>query len=173
MLICAAGPRPATMRLALSGTQGLRSDRHRYRLRWPRTTKVSTSPAPAPLIIALGLVQSRQPPTAPTSNLHSARRNPPRIPSRSFLHWRLSDAGPKPRCSPRRPSLAGIRNPSQLRTQCSQATYSMTSSICADRDGEIDRPSASAVLLLTITWNFDGCSTGRLAGIAPLMILST
>ena len=114
MLICAAGPRPATMRLALSGTQGLRSDRHRYRLRWPRTTKVSTSPAPAPLIIALGLVQSRQPPTAPTSNLHSARRNPPRIPSRGFLHWRLSDAGPKPRCSPRRPSSAGIRNPSQL-----------------------------------------------------------
>ena len=40
----------------------------------------------------------------------------PRATSRGFLPWRLSDAGPKPRCPRPRPSSAGIRNPSQKRT---------------------------------------------------------
>jgi len=35
----------------------------------------------------------------------------PRATSRGFLPWRLSDAGPKPRCPRPRPSSAGIRNP--------------------------------------------------------------
>ena len=36
----------------------------------------------------------------------------PRATSRGFVPWRLSDAGPQPRCSRPRPSSAGIRNPS-------------------------------------------------------------
>src|SRR5712691_6908201 len=51
--------------------------------------------------------------------------------------------------------------------------YSMTSSICASSDGEGVRPRACAVFILSTTWNLVGCSTGRLAGFAPLMILST
>src|SRR6266568_682445 len=51
--------------------------------------------------------------------------------------------------------------------------YSITSSICASSDGEIVRPSACAVLILSTVWNFVGCSTGRSPGFAPLMILST
>jgi hypothetical protein len=35
------------------------------------------------------------------------------------------------------------------------------------------RLSAFAVLRLMASWNFVGCSTGRSAGRAPLMILST
>ena len=73
MLICAAGPRPATMRLALSSTQDLRSARDRYRLRWPHITKVSRSAPAAPSIIAFACAQFRQPPRTPTSNPHSAR----------------------------------------------------------------------------------------------------
>ena len=51
--------------------------------------------------------------------------------------------------------------------------YSITSSACASNVGEIVRPSASAVFILITTSNFVGCSTGRSAGFAPLMILST
>ena len=54
----------------------------------------------------------------------------PRATSRGFVPWRLSDAGPQPRCSRPRPSSAGIRNPSQTRTcgVCSarSASLSMT-----------------------------------------------
>jgi hypothetical protein len=121
MLICAAGPRPATMRLASITAQGLRSTQDRYRLRQPRITKVSTSPAPAPLIIAIGLIKSRPPLSASTSNPHSAQRSS-RIHSRGFFLWRLSDAGPKPPSSAHRPSSAGIRNPSQNRTLAVQTT---------------------------------------------------
>src|SRR5262249_26159304 len=51
--------------------------------------------------------------------------------------------------------------------------YSMISSICASNAGEIVNPSACAVFRLITAWSLVGCSTGRSAGLAPLMILST
>jgi len=51
--------------------------------------------------------------------------------------------------------------------------YSMISSICASNAGEIVNPSARAVFRFITAWSLVGCSTGRSAGLAPLMILST
>src|SRR5262249_26459691 len=59
---------------------------------------------------------------------------------------------------------------------CTAAKYhchSMISSAWASNVDEIVRPSARAALTFKTTWNFVGCSTGKLAGFAPLMILST
>src|SRR5262249_17480022 len=53
------------------------------------------------------------------------------------------------------------------------ASHSITSSAWASNVGDIVRPSAWAVFVFNTTWNFVGCSTGRVAGFAPLMILST
>jgi len=53
------------------------------------------------------------------------------------------------------------------------ADYSITSSARCRNEGGIVRPSALAVLRLTTSSNFVGCSTGKLAGLAPLRILST
>src|SRR4029079_1237592 len=52
-------------------------------------------------------------------------------------------------------------------------SYSITSSARASSDGGTANPRAFAVLRLTISSNFVGCSTGRSAGFAPLRILST
>src|SRR5262249_56900049 len=49
----------------------------------------------------------------------------------------------------------------------------MISSICASNAGEIVNPSACAVFRLITAWSVVGCWTGRSAGLAPLMILST
>jgi hypothetical protein len=174
MLICAAGPRPATMRLASITAQGLRSTQDRYRLRQPRITKVSTSPAPAPLIIAIGLIKSRPPLSASTSNPHSAQRSS-RIHSRGFFLWRLSDAGPKPPSSAHRPSSAGIRNPSQKQTHALQqmASYSINSSARSRKASEIVSPSTLAILRLITSSYLVGCSTGRSAGLSPLRMRAT
>ncbi len=51
--------------------------------------------------------------------------------------------------------------------------YSMISSICESNTGEIVNPSACAVFRFITAWSLVGCSTGRSAGLAPLMILST
>jgi Putative restriction endonuclease len=50
---------------------------------------------------------------------------------------------------------------------------SITSSARASRAGGIVRPSAAAALRLITSSNFEGCSTGKSAGLAPLRILST
>jgi hypothetical protein len=52
------------------------------------------------------------------------------------------------------------------------AVHSITSSARASSVGGISRPSALAALRLMTSWNFDACSTGRSAGLAPLRILS-
>jgi hypothetical protein len=51
--------------------------------------------------------------------------------------------------------------------------HSMTSSARSRNASEIVRPSALAVLRLTISSNLVGCSTGRSAGFAPLRIFAT
>src|SRR5262249_4120935 len=51
--------------------------------------------------------------------------------------------------------------------------HSITSSARASTEGGIVRPSALAVLRLISKRSFVGCSTGRSAGLAPLMILAT
>src|SRR5947209_20454421 len=51
--------------------------------------------------------------------------------------------------------------------------HSITSSARASSEAGMSRPSVFAVLRLMTSSNFVGCSTGRSAGLAPLMILST
>jgi hypothetical protein len=52
----------------------------------------------------------------------------------------------------------------------SDKPYSMTSSARARRDGGISRPSDFAVFRLIASRNFEGCSIGSSAGLAPLRI---
>src|SRR5262245_5713550 len=65
------------------------------------------------------------------------------------------------------------RRRAEQRDEVAPPHQSITSSICASSDGEIVSPSASAVFMLSTTWNLVGCSTGRSAGLAPLISLST
>jgi hypothetical protein len=51
--------------------------------------------------------------------------------------------------------------------------HSITWSARCKRDGGIVRPRALAVLRLMTSSNLVGCSTGKVAGFAPLRILST
>jgi hypothetical protein len=53
------------------------------------------------------------------------------------------------------------------------AVHSITSSARTKKVSAIARPSALAVLRLTISSNFVGCSIGRSAGLAPLRMRST
>src|SRR3954470_274607 len=59
------------------------------------------------------------------------------------------------------------------RTSFAWRTHSITSSARASSVGGTSRPSALAVLRFMTNSNFVGCSTGRSAGLAPLIILST
>src|SRR5262249_53370970 len=68
---------------------------------------------------------------------------------------------------PRRISRVGSRRDERA------ALHSITSSARAKNVSGIMRPNALAVLRLTISSNFVGCSIGRSAGFAPLKILST
>jgi hypothetical protein len=49
----------------------------------------------------------------------------------------------------------------------------MTRSAGGRSAGEMVRPSAFAARRFTTSSNFEGCSTGRSAGLAPFKILST
>src|SRR6478672_11705551 len=51
-----------------------------------------------------------------------------------------------------------------------QDRYSITSSAVASSEGGIVRPSAFALLRLTISSNLVGCSTGRSPGFAPFLL---
>src|SRR5258708_38109465 len=51
-----------------------------------------------------------------------------------------------------------------------QDRYSITSSAVASSEGRIVRPSAFALLRLTISSNLVGCSTGRSPGFAPFLL---
>src|SRR5262245_41129632 len=64
-------------------------------------------------------------------------------------------------------SLLGPDFHRQDRASFAWRTHSITSSARASSDGGIVRPSALAVIRLMTRSNFVGCSTGRLAGIAP------
>src|SRR5258705_9514558 len=68
------------------------------------------------------------------------------------------------RTSPARSAMSG---------KCHEETfldYSITSSAVASSEGGMVRPSAFAVLRLTISSNLVGCSTGRSPGLAPFRI---
>ena len=72
--------------------------------------------------------------------------------------------------------VCAINGPEQVQQSACRKpvrNYSITSSARASSEGGMVRPSALAVLRLTINSNFDGCSTGSSAGLAPFRILST
>src|SRR5262245_25288067 len=72
------------------------------------------------------------------------------------------------RADGKRPHRRPTQNGNQL-----PPPHSITSSARASTVGGIVRPSAFAVLRLMTSSNLVGCSTGRVAGLAPLRILST
>src|SRR5262245_12954672 len=61
----------------------------------------------------------------------------------------------------------------EQRDELAPSDHSITSSATASSPGGKTRPSAFAVVRLTMSSNLVGCSTGRLAGFAPRSILST
>ena len=77
----------------------------------------------------------------------------------NYRHARLR-RGPK-----RRQRGGGVDQREEL-----AASHSMTSSARARIDGGTFKPSVSAVLRLTTSWNVVGCSTGRSEGFSPLRI---
>ena len=89
----AAGPRPATVRLAQTSSQCIKETLNRYLPLPSSATRPANSVAPKPQIIARNRVRPRRSHKPSRSNLHSAPPTP-RIPYRGFLPWRLSDAGP-------------------------------------------------------------------------------
>jgi len=88
----AAGPRPATVRLAQTSSQCIKETFNRYLPLPSSATRPANSVAPKPQIIARNRVRPRRSHKPSRSNLHSAPQPP--IPYRGFLPWRLSDAGP-------------------------------------------------------------------------------
>src|SRR4030088_2904581 len=75
--------------------------------------------------------------------------------------------------APDKQTFSGSVCMSQRGTKGDIVSYSITSSARRRIDGGMVRPSALAVLRLTPSSNLIGCCTGRSAGFAPLMILST
>src|SRR5262245_52275664 len=59
------------------------------------------------------------------------------------------------------------------RTSFAWRTHSITSSVSASSVGGMIKPIVLAVVRLTTSSNFVGCSIGRSAGFAPRKILST
>ena len=98
-----------------------------------------------------------------------------------YLHCATTAKGQKRRFE-RAPTTSGL--PRQADTSASVgmsqsvpatevASYSITSSARASKEGGTVRPSALAVFMLITSSNLVGCSTGRSEGLAPLRILST
>src|SRR5262245_44220679 len=98
----------------------------------------------------------------------SSERQVEHLSQRASLQYPLKLTGVLPRCTGR---LGGANSGPMHRSK--RRAYSITSSARASRDGGAVRPSALAVLRLMTSSNFVGCSTGKLAGLAPLRILST
>src|SRR5262249_47163138 len=56
------------------------------------------------------------------------------------------------------------------RDELAASDHSMTSSASASSDGDTVSPCIRAVWTFTTSWNFDGCTTGKSAGLAPFRI---
>src|SRR5262245_41483183 len=69
------------------------------------------------------------------------------------------------------PPVSANSRPEQV--QQTEQAYSITSSACCRNGSGMVRPSAFAVLRLTISWNLVGSWTGRSPGLAPLRMRST
>src|SRR5262245_65810793 len=82
------------------------------------------------------------------------------------------DAADLPRTCRERPRSRPTEQRDEL-APLHRCDHSITSSAWASNVGETDRPSDFAVFILMTNWNFVGCSTGKLAGWVPLMILWT
>ena len=68
---------------------------------------------------------------------------------------------------------AAIRHTATEQRDELAALHSITSSARASNVGAISKPMALAVLRLTISSNFVGCSTGRSSGLAPRRTLAS
>ena len=108
----AAGPRPATVRLAQTSSQCIKEILNRYLALPSSATRPANSVAPKPQIIARNRVRPRRSHKPSRSNLHSAPQPPASLTAVSFPGGFRTPA-PVQAASSR---LAVIRNPSQLRT---------------------------------------------------------
>ena len=113
--IIVAGSRPAAAVLAQRRYFDCDTSVELHRLLHASITDTGRSRVSISSTVLFDPIDSRRPPNVPRPNRHRARSTASRIPSRDFLLWRFSNAGPQPRSSPRRPSRAGIRKPSKKR----------------------------------------------------------
>src|ERR1700738_932682 len=112
----AAGPRPATVRLAQTSSQCIKETLNRYLPLPSSATKPTNSVAPKPQIIARNRVRPRRSHKPSRSNLHSAPQPPASLTAVSFPGGFRTPA-PVQAASSR---WAVIRNPSQERTHAPQ-----------------------------------------------------
>jgi hypothetical protein len=96
-------------------------------------------------------------------------QRPDRRTRRALLHLSYSCASP---CGPTM-LVTHDPEPSSLQRSNLQDFHSITSSALSRMAGGSSRPSTLAVLRLTVSSRRVGCSTGRSAGLAPLMMRST
>jgi hypothetical protein len=108
----AAGPRPATVRLAQTSSQCIKETFNRYLPLPSSATRPANSVAPKPQIIARNRVRPRRSHKPSRSNLHSAPQPPASLTAVSFPGGFRTPA-PVQAASSR---WAVIRNPSQQRT---------------------------------------------------------
>src|ERR1700676_3905665 len=116
----AAGPRPATVRLAQTSSQCIKETLNRYLPLPSSATKPANSVAPKPQIIARNRVRPRRSHKPSRSNLHSAPQPPVSLTAVSFPGGFRTPA-PVQAASSR---WAVIRNPSQKAT-CRTPAFSL------------------------------------------------
>jgi hypothetical protein len=112
----AAGPRPATVRLAQTSSQCIKETFNRYLPLPSSATRPANSVAPKPQIIARNRVRPRRSHKPSRSNLHSAPQPPASLTAVSFPGGFRTPA-PVQAASSR---WAVIRNPSQQQTHAAQ-----------------------------------------------------
>ena len=166
----AAGPRPATVRLAQTSSQCIKETFNRYLPLPSSATRPANSVALKPQIIARNRVRPRRSHKPSRSNLHSAPQPPVSLTAVSFPGGFRTPA-PVQADRPDGPSSETLhtRRPTALQ----QSNYSITSSAVASSTCGMVRPSALAVLRLITSSNLVGSSIGRSPGLAPFKILST
>ena len=166
--IIVAGSRPAAAVLAQRWYFDCDTSVELHRLQHASITDTGRSRVSTSSPVLLDPIGSHRPPDL-RPNRHRARSAASRIPSRDFLLWRFSNAGPSRRVrravrhGPASENLHNSRHPN----------YSITCVALAMTEAGISIPSERAVIILITKSNWLGCSTGMSVGRPPFNILST
>ena len=165
--IIVAGSRPAATVLVQRRHFDCDTSVDLHRLLHPSIAETPRSRVSLASTVLLNPIGSHRLTHAQQTNRHRARGTASHIPSRDFLLWRFSNAGPS------RSVRGAVRHrpaSENLHNTGSERTHSITSSARASSEGGTVRPRALAVLRLRTNSNFVGWMTGRSAGFSPLRI---